>query len=479
MRGSQFGYAAKLEVAEETERGLKLPVGPEREVVGTERVNTLMKRELDLFAERNPRSKSIHDSAGEALLSGVPMNWMTRWPGHYPVFFDEAAGNSLTDVDGHRLVDFCLGDTGAMTGHSPEPTVRAATARLKKGITTMLPSEDALPLGEEMTRRFGLGHWQFSLSATDANRFTIRICREITGRSKILVFNHCYHGSVDETVATLVDGVPGGRIGNVGPPVPIGETTRVVEFNDLEALERELAHGDVACVLAEPALTNIGIVLPEPGYHDELRRLTEEAGTLLVIDETHTFCCGPGGYTRAHRLRPDMLTIGKPIAGGIPTGAYGMTDEVAERVLDHTIWDAADVGGVGGTLAGNALSMAAARATLAEVLTGSAFERMISMGERFEAGVQEVIDDHGLAWTVTRLGCRVEYMLGESRPLTGGEAAAAFDADLDALLHLYMLNRGILMTPFHMMALMCPETGESDVDSHTVALAEAAGELLG
>ena len=447
-------------------------------VVGTERVETLMKRELDRFADRNPRSKSIHDRAGEALLSGVPMNWMTRWPGQYPVFFDEAVGNSLTDVDGHRLVDFCLGDTGAMTGHSPEPTVAAASARLARGITTMLPSEDALPLGKEMTRRFGLGHWQFALSATDANRFTIRLCREITGRTKILVFNHCYHGSVDETVATLVDGEPRSRTGNVGPPVPIGETTRVVEFNDLEALERELAHGDVACVLAEPALTNIGIVLPEPGYHDELRRLTEEAGTLLVIDETHTFCCGPGGYTRVHGLRPDMLTIGKPIAGGIPTGAYGMSDEVARRILERTIWEVADVGGVGGTLAGNALSLAAARATLSQVLTDEAFERMISMGERFEAGVQRVIDEHELAWTVTRLGCRVEYMLGETRPVTGEEAAAAFDAGLDSLLHLYMLNRGILMTPFHMMALMCPETGEADVDAHTEVLAEAATELL-
>jgi glutamate-1-semialdehyde aminotransferase len=437
-----------------------------------------MSRELETFEASHPRSREIHEQAGEALLSGVPMNWMTRWPGSFPVFFEEAKGNRLTDVDGNRMIDFCLGDTGAMTGHSPEPTVTAASRRLARGITTMLPSEDALPLGEEMMRRFGLAHWQFSLSASDANRFSIRLCREVTGRDKILVFNHCYHGSVDETVARLVDGKPAPRIGNIGPAVPVAETTRVVEFNDFEGLERELAHGDVACVLMEPALTNIGIVLPVDGYLDAVRSLSREHGTLLINDETHTFCCGPGGYTKAYGLDPDMITIGKPIAGGIPTGAYGMTDEMAERVLEHTVWEAADVGGVGGTLAGNALSMAAARATLSEVLTDEAFAHMIEMGERFERGVQSVIDETGLAWTVTRLGCRAEYMLGAERPKSGQEASDAFDPALDALLHLYMLNRGILMTPFHMMALMCPETRPEDVDAHTATLGEAAAELI-
>jgi glutamate-1-semialdehyde aminotransferase len=225
----------------------------------------------------------------------------------------------------------------------------------------MLPSPHAAEVGAELERRFGLRHWQLSLSATDANRFVVRLARQLTGRSKILVFNHCYHGSVDETVVALRDGRVVPRHGNIGPPVDPELTTRVVEFNDLEALERELDQGDVACVLAEPALTNIGIVLPDPGYHERLRELTRAAGTLLVIDETHTFCCGPGGYTAAEGLEPDLVTIGKPIAGGIPTGAYGMTDEVAAGILEHTIWDAADVGGVGGTLAGNALSRRCAR----------------------------------------------------------------------------------------------------------------------
>ncbi|MBS1675958.1 MAG: aminotransferase class III-fold pyridoxal phosphate-dependent enzyme [Actinobacteria bacterium] len=444
------------------------------------RVTALTDRELDRFAASHPRSGELRDAAEGALLSGVPMNWMTRWPGAFPVVFKTASGASLTDVDGNSYVDFCLGDTGAMAGHSPAPTAAAARARLEWGITTMLPSEDAGPLGEEMTRRFGLRHWQFSLTATDANRFALRLCRQITERPKILVFNHCYHGSVDETVATLDEaGGAAPRVGNIGPPVPIAETTRVVEWNDAAALERELAHGDVACVLAEPALTNIGIVLAEPGFHARLRELTRAAGTLLIIDETHTLCCGPGGYTRAEGLEPDLMTIGKAIAGGVPIGAYGMTDAVAERVLAKTVWEAADVGGVGGTLAGNALSLAAARATLGEVLTEAAFERMIGLGERFAAGCDEVIAEFDLPWTATRLGCRVEYMFSPTPPRSGGEAAAAFDTPLDALLHLYMLNRGVLMTPFHMMALMSPATRESDVDVHTDALRRFAAELTG
>ncbi len=407
------------------------------------------------------------------------MNWMTRWPGDFPVFMESAQGAELRDVDGNVYADLCLGDTGAMTGHAPPATIAAVNAQLARGITSMLPTEDAAAVGEEMQRRFGLRDWQFTLSATDANRFVIRIARQITGRSKIIVHNHCYHGSVDETVATLVDGEVRPREGSVGPPVPVDETTRVVEINDLDGLERELAAGDVACLLIEPALTNIGIVLADDGYHEAVRELTRAAGTLLVIDETHTLCCGPGGYTRAYDLEPDVLTIGKPIGGGIPTGAYGLSAEVAERVVDHTFWREADVGGVGGTLAGNALSLAAVRATLGEVLTEEAFERMIGLGERFESGVAATIAERGLPWSITRLGCRAEYMFAAERPRDGAEAAAAMDEELDALLHLYMLNRGILLTPFHMMALMSPATTAEQVDRHQVAFDEAAAELTG
>jgi glutamate-1-semialdehyde 2,1-aminomutase len=441
------------------------------------RIQELYARERERFKRTHARSRKLGEAARRSLLSGVPMNWMTRWVGDFPIFVQEAKGAQLQDVDGNSYVDFCLGDTGAMTGHSPEPTVRAIVAQAARGITTMLPSEAGITAGDELRRRFGLPHWQFSLSATDANRFVVRLARQITGRSKVLVHNHCYHGSVDETVVALGDGRTIPRHGNVGPPVNPELTTRVVEINDVEGLEGALAHGDVACALLEPALTNIGIVLPEPGYNEAVRQLTRKHGTLLVIDETHTLCCGPGGYTRANRLKPDFVTLGKPIASGVPTGAYGMTDEVADQVLENTVWEAADVGGVGGTLAGNALSLAAVAATLRHVLTDDAFQLMIDLGERFESGVNATIVARRLPWNVTRLGCRVEYMFGTSIPRTGAAAAADFDAELDALLHLYMLNRGILMTPFHMMALMCPETTVEQVDRHTAEFDAVAAEL--
>ncbi|MDX6492640.1 MAG: glutamate-semialdehyde -aminomutase [Gaiellaceae bacterium] len=405
------------------------------------------------------------------------MHWMVRWPGGFPVFARDAHGARFRDVDGLEYVDFCLGDTGAMTGHAPEPVVRAVAAQAANGITLMLPSEEALWVGEELTRRFGLPRWQFALTATDANRFAIRLARLITGRPKVLVFNWCYHGTVDESFATLREGSVVERDGNLGPPVALDVTTRVVEWNDVEALERELAHGDVACVLAEPALTNIGIVHPEPGFHDALRELTARTGTILIVDETHTLCAGPGGYTAAYGLEPDMLTVGKAIGSGIASAAYGFSEQVAARVEAAIDREQSDVGGVGGTLAANVLSLAAMRATLEHVLTEEAFARMIDLAERFEEGVQAAIDAHSLPWHVTRLGCRVEYLFRRERPVNGSEAASGGDELLDRLIHLYALNRGILLTPFHNMALMSPATTEADVDVHTAVFGEAVREL--
>ena len=441
-------------------------------------VQDLLEAELARFDAGHPRSRSLAEQARASLLAGVPMHWMMRWPGGFPVFAVDAQGARFRDADGLEYVDFCLGDTGAMAGHSPGPTVGAVADQAARGITLMLPSEDALAVSEELARRFGVPRWQFALTATDANRFAIRLARRITARPKVLVFNWCYHGTVDETFASIdAEGGVVERHGNIGPPVRLDRTTRVVEWNDVEGLERELAHGDVACVLAEPALTNIGIVPPAEGFHDELRAATRRHGTLLIVDETHTLCAGPGGYTAAHGLEPDVLTVGKSIGGGIACAAYGFTDELAARIEESISRDESDVGGIGGTLAANVLSLAAMRATLTEVLTEEAFTRMIALGERFEQGVQASIDRHALPWHVTRLGCRVEYLFHPDRPRTGREAAAGGDPLLDRLIHLWALNRGILLTPFHNMALMSPATSEADVDRHTEVFAEATAAI--
>lgn len=445
-----------------------------------DRLAGLIEREERRFVEEHPRSRELFESGRGALLAGVPMPWMTEWASPFPVFAESAEGARFTDVDGNDYVDLCLGDTGAMTGHSPPATVAAVAQRASRGITLMLPTEDASRVGEELTRRFGLPRWQFALTATDANRFALRLARAVTGRPKVLVYAWCYHGSVDESLAIEIEGETRSRPDNIGPPVDPALTTRAVEWNDVGALERALAPGDVACVLAEPAMTNAGIVLPDPGYHEALRELSREHGALLVIDETHTFCAGPGGYTAAGGLEPDLLTIGKAIAGGIPAAAYGMTEEVADRVMaHHRTLETSDVGGIGGTLAGNALSLAATRATLEEVLTDAAFDHMIGVAERFEAGVNEVIAAHGMPWHATRLGCRVEYHFRSSPPRNGSEAIAADDAMLSRYMHLHALNRGILLTPFHKMALMCPATTEADVDQHTDAFGEAVVALAG
>ncbi len=448
----------------------------QRAEIDRSRLSGLIAEEKRRFVDAHPRSAAAFARAKASQLGGVPMSWMDRWVGGFPVLLDHAEGARATDIDGHTYVDLCLGDTGAMAGHAPDATVRAVERQMARGVTAMLPSEDGIWVAEELARRFGLPKWQFTLSATDANRFVIRLAREITGRPKILVYNYCYHGTVDETFVVLEDGEPVARAHNIGPPVNPADTTRVVEWNDVKGLERELADGDVACVLAEPALTNIGIVLAEPGYHEALREITRRTGTLLVIDETHTMSTGPGGYTAAHGLKPDFLTVGKAIAGGIPIGAFGMTDEVAGRIAAAGM---DDTGGIGGTLAGNVLSMAAARATLEHVLTGEAYGRMIALAERYTAGVQGVIDSRRLPWHIVRLGARAEYSFSPEAPRNGGESHAAGDPQLDEYTHLNALNRGILLTPFHNMALMSPATTADDVDRHTAVFTEGVDRLLG
>ena len=451
---------------------------PSTALIDRDKLLRVTREEQGRFADEHPRSRELFERAKKCLLGGVPMNWMIRWPGAFPVFVREGKGPRFTDVDGRGYLDLCLGDTGAMTGHAPDATVEAVAAAMRRGATFMLPNEDAVLVGEELQRRFGLPLWQMTLTATDANRFAIRLARHVTGRPKILVFNYCYHGSVDEAFITLEEGVPRSRSGNIGPPVDPTLTTKVVEFNDLPAVEEALAPGDVACVLAEPAMTNIGIVLPDPGFHEALRDLTRRSGTILILDETHTICAGPGGFTRAHGLLPDMLTIGKPIASGVPAAVYGMTADLARRITPRIKVEESDAGGIGGTLAGNALSLAAMRATLTSVLTEEAFARTIPLARAWADGVQSVIRGIGLPWHVTALGCRAEYWFRETPPRNGTEAAESIDHDLDHYMHLAALNRGILMTPFHNMALIAPGTTMADIDHHTAVFRESVEAIL-
>ena len=443
------------------------------------KLSELLGREEQLFHSNHPKSFELYQRARKSLPGGVPMLWMIRWAGSFPVFVKEARGAHFTDVDGNSYIDFCLGDTGAMTGHSPQATVGAINEQIQKGITLMLPYEDVLSVGEELQRRFGLPYWQFTLSATDANRFALRMARLISGRPKVLVFNYCYHGSVDEAFITLdEEGTPMPRANNLGPQVDPRLTTKVIEFNDIAALETALSARDVAVVLAEPVMTNIGIIHPEPGYHKALREITRIYGTYLIIDETHTICSGPGGYTAVHGLQPDFMTIGKPLAGGVPAAVYGFTGEVAQAFTERLDLDDADVGGIGGTLAGNALSIAAMRATLENVLTEEFYARAIALQEFFTAGVESVIQEYSLPWIVKRLGNRSEYWFRPTPPRNGGEAFAVIDHDLDRYMHLFTLNRGILMTPFHNMALISPETTREDVDYHTEVFRQAVQSLF-
>ena len=442
------------------------------------RLEELWNREVATFEASRAASRALWTEAVPHMPDGVPMLWMAKWPGPWPVYVDTAKGAHFTDVDGIDHVDLCLGDTGAMCGHAPEVSVAAISAQLAKGSTYMLPTKDAAVAASMLEDRFGLPSWQFTLSATDANRSLIRYARHVSGRPRVLVIDYSYHGSVDEAFATLDDdGHVVARRGNIGPPVALDVTTVVVPFNDVPALETALRRMDVAAVLIEPAMTNIGIVLPEAGWHDALRALCTETGTLLIIDETHTLCAGPGGMTARDGLKPDAIVVGKTIGGGIPAGAYGMTAELATRVRDSLELEDIDVGGVGGTLAGNAASMAGIRATLGEVLTEAAFDSMIDRATEWTAGVQAAIDEFDVPWQVTQLGARGEYSFLERAPLDGAEAAAADDFELQQYLHLHALNRGILITPFHNMALMCPETTSADVERHTVAFREAVESL--
>ena len=439
------------------------------------RALAVLARERVHFTDANPNSRAFAERAQHHLLFGVPMHWMNDWATPFALHVHEAIGAQLTDVDGHRLADFCLGDTGAMFGHSPPAVARALAQQGSRGITAMLASADAAWIAEELARRFGLPQWQFAMTASDANRFLLRWIRAATGRKTIIVFNGCYHGTVDDVFVDLVDGQPRQRDSLLGQVRDLTAFTRVVEFNDLPALERVLAEGDVACVLAEPVMTNIGMVLPEPGFWAEAQRLIRAHGAMLVLDETHTISSGPGGYARAEGLAPDAVVVGKPIAGGVPCAVYGMSAALAERAMQAKRSAPPGHSGIGTTLTANMLALAAMRANLAEVMTAEAYAHMLPLAARLATGLREVIAKHHLPWCVTQVGARCEFQFSAVPPRNGSEAGSMLDAELEQVIHLYLLNRGVLITPFHNMMLVCPQTEPADV----ARLVDAFGEVLG
>lgn len=443
------------------------------------RLTALLAHEIRTFNEKNPRSKTLFERAKKSLPGGVPMPWMNRWASPYPLFIERAHGACVQDVDGHEYVDLCLGDTGALFGHSPEPVARAIAEQSSQGFSYMLPTEDAVWVGEELGRRFGLPYWQFAMTATDANRFAIKAARAVTGRTRIAVFNGCYHGSLDETLVSIQNGVMSPLASNMGPSVDPAETTRIVEFNDVESLEKVLVGGDIACLLCEPVLTNIGLVFPEAGFHEAARELTRKYGTMLIVDETHTICAGPGGATRELNLDPDMMTIGKPLSCGIPAAVYGMSENVGRKIENWAGAQGSFVTGIGGTLAGNAFSIHAMRASLEHVMTDEAYASMTRQAERLVNGVREIIGERELPWSVARLGARVEFRFYQREPRNASEATLHQDDELDQLFRLYFLNRGMMLTIFYNVALVSPATTAKDIDRYNAVFLEFVQALAG
>ncbi|ESW86898.1 MULTISPECIES: aspartate aminotransferase family protein [unclassified Mesorhizobium] len=445
--------------------------------IGPARIVELRATEAEVFRRARPKSMAKIGNGLPGFFGGVPMHWMNDWPTPFPILVDSAKGAAITDIDGNRLDDFCLGDTGSMFGHSPPPVARAIRRQAGRGLTYMLPSEDALAIGPLLQQRFGLLSWQIATTATDANRFALRVARAVTGREKILVFNGCYHGSVDETMVRLVAGKAVNRPGLAGEFRDLTRATDVVEFNDLPALEAALRGNDVACVIAEPVLTNSCMVLPEAGFHDGLRRLTRATGTLLLIDETHTISTGPGGYTSKYGLEPDLFVLGKPIAGGVPASVWGMSEDVAARYAAYISRKEPGYSGMGTTLSANPLQFAAMRATLEYVMTDENYSHMDHLAQRLDAGLTAVIDRYRLPWHVARVGARVEFICAPGPLRNGGEAEAAHVPELEAAIHVALVNRGVLIAPFHNMMLISPTTSAAQVNRLITAFGAVAAKL--
>jgi glutamate-1-semialdehyde 2,1-aminomutase len=487
-------------------------------------IDRIATREAEAFRKANPQSLALASQAEANWFQGVPFHWMLDWPSPVPLVAASAHGATLTTVDGQVLDDFCLGDTASMFGHSPQPLAEALAKQAGEGLSYMLPTEKSAELGAMLAEMFGLPRWQVTTTASEANRAVIRWCRGITRRNKILVFNGCYHGAVDDVFVDLKSSPlgegnhaqhgggaraesPDGESGPT-PDVPLhhsssgsrpraGEdlrpqmrasligqvhdilpTTTVIEFNDVAALERELKKSDIACVLAEPVMTNVGMVRDAPGYLETLRRLCSETGTILVFDETHTISSGYGGHSQACDPKPDMMVIGKSIGGGVPCALYGFSEEIAERMAKLNASRPAGHSGIGTTLSANALAITAMHAMLRQVITHDAYAHMLELARRLAKGIEGMIAAHRLPWHVVNVGARVEFVCAEKPSTNGSEARAAMRPQLEATLHLYLANRGILLAPFHNMMLLSPATQERQVDRLVVELGNAVGELL-
>lgn len=453
---------------------------PDTAIAGipAERLAAFATREAARYARSRPQAAAALAAGSGAFLNGVPMHWMRDWPMPHLPLVAKARGARLTDIDGFRIDDFCLGDTGSMFGHSPEPVAKAIRQQARHGLTYMLPTETALRAGALLTECFGPFKWQIATTATDANRFALRIARAVTGRPKVLVFNGCYHGTLDDTMVELVDGRPANRPGLVGQVQDLTRAATVAEFNDLAGVEALLKQGDVAAILTEPVMTNSCMVLPQDGFHDGLRQLTHKYGALLIIDETHTISSGLGGYTRVHSLSPDMFVVGKCVAGGLPTAVWGMTEDVAARFNAYEASRPAGHSGMGTTLSANPLQFVCLAATLSQVMTPENYAHMEKGAERLADGLAKVIKRHKAPWHVVRVGARVEFICAPGPLKNGSEAAAAHQPQVEAALHTALLNRGSLIAPFHNMMLVSPATKTRQIDRLIAAFDEILGELF-
>lgn len=432
----------------------------------------MMAEETERFIAQHPRTMAHGRAAREHWLQGVPLHWMRDWASPSPIYAERAEGARLWDIDGHVYDDFCLGDTPAMFGHARPEIVRAVSQQSAKGLGYMLPTARSNRVGQYLASRFSLPLWQTAVTATDANRAALRWARAVTGRAVVLVFDGAYHGAVEDAFVAID---PNGRTitkpGLIGQVADLERYSRCIPFNDLSALEAALAPGDVAAVLAEPVMTNCGMILPDPGFHEALRTLTRSAGTLLILDETHTLSSGPGGYSQLHGLAPDILTLGKAIAGGFPSAVWGVTQDMAERMAIAATQAGSGYSGIGTTLSGNALAMAAMEAMLSEVMTPAAYETMLAGAERLRAGLDAVIAQHHRPWCVVSVGARVELVLAHKPPRNAGEVRASLDAPLLKALNLFLINRGLLIAPFHTMMLISPQTDGDQIDRLVAGIA--------